>query len=463
MGQERTTSGLFAFTRGASADPSDAPHRSRVSGWWAAMIAVALLYGSWIPFDLDLARLAVVTHHTIPPLGFPSSDLDDLLVNLLVYVPLGAAIALRERGSSAGRRATLGRAALLGALVSFAAESVQTLSALRMASWIDVGMNTLGAMLGALTAPALFPLLSRGAVRLRQSFSSRPLMAMAVVMSLMWILISLAPFDFVPNTVELHDRFLAASWRVAGAMPSDALDVLTALARFSPLMIACACLALARMTAGWTRVDAMFSAAKHAFLLGAVVEVIQVFVVSQTFELGGVPGACLVGTAGAGLTVISTRFGGQDWKVRPLRLNRTFLPTLILLVVAGAVAAAAGMMSAGGSRILELPATPRFLPPFEAVWRLSTVHAIGELAGMVAVQGVWALLLMALLGGRRSSRAPMLLMIATASVSLVSQVWRGVGLAGMDLTAPVVAMAIAAGLTRVYVSLRPQFPAPQQA
>lgn len=463
MGQERTTSDSLAFMTGAPAEPLDTPLRGRASGWWAAIIAVALLYGSWIPFDLDLARLALISHRTIPPLGFPSSDLEDLLINLLVYMPLGGAIALRGGGSGAGKHASLVRAALLGALVSFTAEIVQTLSALRMASWIDVGVNTWGAMLGAWAAPALLPLLRRSAVRVRQAFSSTPLMAMAVVLSLMWILISLAPFDFVPNTVELHDRFLDANWRLARTLPGDAFGVLAALARSSPLMIACACLALARITGGWTRIDAMFSAAKHAFLLGAVVEVVQIFVVSQTFELSGIPEACLAGTAGAGLTVMATRLAGHDRGAQPLRLNRAFLPTLILLVVAGVAAAAEGMMNAGASRIMELPAIPRLLPPFEAVWRLSTVHAMGELAGMVAAQGMWALLLMALLGGRRSARTPLLLMIAAASVSLLSQAWEGVGLAGMDLTAPVVAMAIAAGLTRIYMTVRPLSAAPQQA
>ncbi|MCC7293350.1 MAG: VanZ family protein [Phycisphaerales bacterium] len=427
------------------------------------MIAAALLYGSWIPFDLDLSRLSVVTHRTIPPLGFPSSDLEDLLVNLLVYMPLGAAITLRGWGSTTGRRAFVWRAALLGALVSFAAELVQTLSALRMASWIDVAVNTLGATLGALMAPALLLVLGRGALRMRQAFSSAPLMALALVMSLLWMLISLAPFDFVPNTVELHDRFLAANWQMAGALPSDAWGMLATLARYAPLMIACGCLALARMRGGWARVDALFSAAKHAFLLGAVVEVIQIFVVSQSFELAGVPEACLVGAVGAALTVIATRVEGQAWATKPLRLNRAFMPTLVLLAIAGVGVAAEGVLTAGESRVLQFPAMPRFLPPFEAVWRLSTVHALGELAGMVAIQGVWALLLMALLGGRRSARMPILLMIAAASVSLASQAWRGVGPAGMDLTAPVVALAIAAGLTRIYVNLRPPVPAQRHA
>ena len=47
--------------------------RGRSASAWAGVILLALgiLYGSWIPFDLNLDRANLVLQRTIPPLGFP--------------------------------------------------------------------------------------------------------------------------------------------------------------------------------------------------------------------------------------------------------------------------------------------------------------------------------------------------------------------------------------------------------
>ena len=74
----------------------------------------------------------------------------DLIANLLGYLPLGALVfGARVRGGTRVRVA-LTQAVLAGAVLSFAMETLQNFLPQRVASNVDLGLNALGTVLGAL-------------------------------------------------------------------------------------------------------------------------------------------------------------------------------------------------------------------------------------------------------------------------------------------------------------------------
>ena len=78
---------------------------------------------------------------------------DDTLLNVLAYVPFGFFIALLRRGASPVQRVVA--AAVIGAAMSFAMESLQMYIPPRVASAMDLAANAVGAMLGGIAAAAL--------------------------------------------------------------------------------------------------------------------------------------------------------------------------------------------------------------------------------------------------------------------------------------------------------------------
>jgi len=78
---------------------------------------------------------------------------DDTLLNVLAYVPFGFFIALLRRGASPAQRVVA--AAVIGAAMSFAMESLQMYIPPRVASAMDLAANAVGAMLGGIAAAAL--------------------------------------------------------------------------------------------------------------------------------------------------------------------------------------------------------------------------------------------------------------------------------------------------------------------
>lgn len=81
----------------------------------------------------------------------------DFAINVAGYVPLGflaALTVLRTRATSDGSRAVL-RATLAGAAISFAMETLQSYLPARIPSNVDLGLNTIGTLVGAVLAVGL--------------------------------------------------------------------------------------------------------------------------------------------------------------------------------------------------------------------------------------------------------------------------------------------------------------------
>jgi glycopeptide antibiotics resistance protein len=116
--------------------------------WWtlSAVVAVWLLWMTLRPnraVATDLARLIEPAAER----GVSAHVLIDLAGNVLVFLPLGAALALALRDRPVGHR--LSWATLGGAGLSLAVELIQMAIPSRVAALDDWLLNTGGAFLGA--------------------------------------------------------------------------------------------------------------------------------------------------------------------------------------------------------------------------------------------------------------------------------------------------------------------------
>ena len=123
----------------------------KTSAWPLALIYVGLIcYASLYPFS-DWRYQGVV------PWAYLSSPWPkywtgfDITINLLGYLPLGFLLALSALRTGRGRFA-VALATLLAGVLSFAMESLQNYLPFRVPSNVDLGLNVLGAWLGALLA-----------------------------------------------------------------------------------------------------------------------------------------------------------------------------------------------------------------------------------------------------------------------------------------------------------------------
>lgn len=123
----------------------------KTSAWPLALIYVGLIcYASLYPFS-DWRYQGVV------PWAFLSGPWPkywtgfDITINLLGYLPLGFLLALSALRTGRGRFA-VALATLLSGLLSLAMESFQNYLPFRVPSNVDLGLNVVGAWLGALLA-----------------------------------------------------------------------------------------------------------------------------------------------------------------------------------------------------------------------------------------------------------------------------------------------------------------------
>lgn len=126
----------------------------RTTAWPLALVAICLIvYASLYPF-------ADWRDQGISPLRFLTAPLPrywtgfDVGANLLGYAPLGLLLTLSVLSTFGSRRAgwSVCAAVLMAALLSLTMETLQSYLPSRIASNVDLALNTLGALLGACCA-----------------------------------------------------------------------------------------------------------------------------------------------------------------------------------------------------------------------------------------------------------------------------------------------------------------------
>ena len=117
--------------------------------WWtlAGTVAVWLLWMTLRPNPTVTASLAPLTEPAADR-GIPPRVLIGLAGNVVVFMPLGAALALALGGKPVGRQLLL--ATLIGAGLSLSIELAQMAVPSRVTAADDLLLNTVGTALGAL-------------------------------------------------------------------------------------------------------------------------------------------------------------------------------------------------------------------------------------------------------------------------------------------------------------------------
>lgn len=123
--------------------------RQRTGLWWtlAGVVALWLLWMTLRPNPTVAADLYRLTEPAAAR-GISPRLLIGLVGNVVVFVPLGAALALALRASPVGRRFLM--ATFVGAALSLSIELVQMAVPSRVTALSDVLLNTVGTAAGAL-------------------------------------------------------------------------------------------------------------------------------------------------------------------------------------------------------------------------------------------------------------------------------------------------------------------------
>jgi VanZ family protein len=192
----------------------------------AAREALRSPRGVPLPWILAVAYLLVIAYASLQPFSgwwTPPEEirhfltapwpryitLEDVLINIFAYVPLGFlfARALMRKGRNV--RAVL-FAAILATLLSTAMETVQMFMPSRVASNVDVLTNGLGGLIGALAAPLFSPtrVLGLRLARLRRTWFVYGTGAdVGLVLLCLWLITQLHPTAQLFGTGHIRSTF----------------------------------------------------------------------------------------------------------------------------------------------------------------------------------------------------------------------------------------------------------------
>jgi len=344
-----------------------------------AALTVLVLVGSLTPFQFQWR--GPVGLSWVAPTG------EDLVVNLLVYLPVGFTLfgglsRWLHRRSWAVVAAAAGAAGL-----SLGLETLQAFSAARWASWVDVLLNTAGGLAGALMAPGIGRAAEGVAGAVRRAWRQCPLGVMSLALTVGVVLHGLVPFDFIRNGAEFRASLLASQWWPIAERytPPHAMNLLNPYAgllstlRLSGLFCLLAAVhALAQRALGRDGNAALAAGVGHAALVAVLVEVLQLFLRSRVFSTLDVCTAIVAGVAGAWLAA----FAYDAWDAGEGRVRRRV--PVRSAALAGVVVyqvtwlAASGLLSAMHGRPADWSCVP-----FAALFALPFVHAVGAMTRTV--------------------------------------------------------------------------------
>jgi VanZ family protein len=486
----------------------------RLSWLWPAGFAAAILYGSLIPFDIDPTTYRWENLFSVLRLRLIVGSAEDIITNLFVYVPLGLALVLCGTDGSLSRRCRAPLAVVVGATLSLLAETLQTGMAGRVGSWLDVALNTVGTGLGAVLGIAGGSMVGKTLHGLRHQLRERPLTAWASLLTIGLLLYDLMPFDLVTSTSGLYTSFgrarlgLSTPRPVAFGEPPLALmmNQLCGAFWFGALAYL---LALGGRLSGRHPAVAVGSAIKHACILAVLVELMQLFTCSHSFDLAALalrmlaaalgawcamllphwrsvplhipPGDCAAGAeccsagprarrrptldsiapststpptrGGAAMGCPQSATHSAEYGINVNQLPACVAPTGVLTALAGiqvfALFASAAQLDLWSFQALSL--NRMHWMPFQAMWLGSMNTAFAQALSAAVTYGVLALTLIAVLHRLSIRRYGLLTAMTVTLLAGAVEAVRAADLTRVaDITGPTLAMLSAIGAWRLY-------------
>lgn len=366
----------------------------RLSCVWPVGYVLAVLYISLLPFDFSLTTFNNAISEGLGSLRFRSTTPDDATANILVYLPVGLLLGLYAMRGRWGRWVGALLAVVIGTTLSILVETLQTGLVSRVASCTDVLLNCVGTAVGACFGVSLQGTIRAAIAQLRRELADRPFTTAASMLTLGLFLYNLAPFDFVMTTDALHASFGRAHWGLMsvraptiGAAPFAALaQQLTGAGWFTVLGYL---LALGGCEGGRHPAVSLGSAWKNGLILVALVEFMQLFTRSHTFDAATVMIRSLGVIFGAWCAVfIIGSMTGSAWR----RKASLSVPTGILVILAVfqvSLLIAPCICPVGGLFTSERPFVVKWLP-FETTWRHPFETATAEILSSLMTYGTLA-------------------------------------------------------------------------
>lgn len=189
------------------------PRRFRLAWTLAVAYLLTVVYASGQPFRGWRLPPPDVLHFLTAP--WPRYvTLDDVLFNIVAYVPVGFLLALALRPHVRTHRAAV-LAMASGVSLSIAMEYMQTLLPGRVASNVDVLTNAIGTMLGALAAPMFGPTRQLGErlFQLRDRWFAPGMFADAgLVLVALWLVTALHPIAQLFGTGDVRATLDLPVW-----------------------------------------------------------------------------------------------------------------------------------------------------------------------------------------------------------------------------------------------------------
>ncbi|MGZ8267127.1 MAG: VanZ family protein [Burkholderiales bacterium] len=225
--------------------PLRAPHPMRIASSLAVAYLLVIAYASLQPFSGWWIPPEEIQQFLTAP--WPRYiTLEDVMVNIGAYVPLGFLLARSFMRRLPHRRAAF-FAALVACLVSVIMETAQMFMPTRIASNVDVLTNLIGGLIGALAAPLFSPtrLLGSRLTRLRREWFVYGQSAdIGLVLLCLWVATQLHPTVQLFGTGHLRNTFDLPVWVIH--TPSLLLTAEATVAALNALGIGLIVLALTR-------------------------------------------------------------------------------------------------------------------------------------------------------------------------------------------------------------------------
>jgi VanZ family protein len=322
---------------------------------WLALV----IYGTLGSFGHGggqwLAR--VDTWHWIPP-SHPISynSYNDVFTNVLVYVPVGIALALLLRRRGGVRSFELVLAAFLAIALSYVTELLQQLMPARCSDWNDLVVNSSAALFGCFIAPRAQNAIRRGHELTLRSWRTRPWLVLAWLATGFTFLLMTIPWDLARPSIETQwDRDF------------DLLDF----RRFATFVLLGFLITMATIERLGPRALAVGEAVKRVFVCAVLFEACQIVLKSHACGLLDISTALFGGMVGCGaarwLTGLGLVKGGIPSATRRTLASLVLLGLVVFALVAGVSRGSAPGFTSYGPNALWLPFRFQFLTPFDEV------------------------------------------------------------------------------------------------
>lgn len=170
-----------------------------------ALFVLAIVYMSFVPFDLTLSPpdRGWRAGRVFLGLGISPFNLPDILANIAYYVPvstLGFFVFRRRMGSIAAMLMIL----VLGSALSFGVEFAQQWTVSRIPAWADFVANVIGLLVGLTLAIIVHPFVRLLARSARETLRADLPGAVAKLLVCLLLVVHVRPFDLavdIPRTV----------------------------------------------------------------------------------------------------------------------------------------------------------------------------------------------------------------------------------------------------------------------